>query len=350
MIMNRNTNPSIAVLVPNWNDARYLPRCLRSVLDQSLTPDEFVIVDDCSTDDSVAVIRATVGETPYVKVVALEKNQGVYGAVAEGLRHITSDYVLFLSANDFVLPGIFDRAQKAIALGDRPGLWSALAWLVDDVDRPLRLQPSPLVSLSDTCFTPRDCLRLAHVHGNWFTGTTLIYRRDVLEEMGGFDPAYGGLSDLITALSIATRYGAAYSPSPCGIIRVHEGSVLSGTLRDYGRLEKLLERLSLRGPALSPALWTPGFLLRTALRFRFAAVRAAEGRQLTTLAGFVGGVRGAMLRLIDRVVPQSARRTRIAGAFLMLRPFDVLPTVVHRVLGGLLIRTRLRMEGHRAPE
>ena len=348
--MNSTRDPTIAVLVPNWNDAKYLPKCLRSVLDQSRPPDEFVIVDDCSTDNSVEIMRAVAGNSPFVKIVPLAQNRGVYGAVAEGMKHVTSDYVLFLSANDFVLPGIFERAHRTLSAGNLPGLWSALAWLVDETDRPLRLQPSPLVSLHDRHFDPDDCLRLARIHGNWFTGTTLIYRRDVLEEIGGFDPAYGGLSDLITALSIATRYGAAYSPAPLGIIRLHEGSVLSGTLKDYGRLESLLVRLRERGPTLSPGLWSPDFLRRTSSRFRFAAVRACEGRDLSSLARYVAGMSGVLLSLADRVLPAAARRVRIGVAFLLLRPFDVVPTVFHRLLGWLWTSLRLRMSGQRAPE
>ena len=233
--MNSTRDPTIAVLVPNWNDAKYLPKCLRSVLDQSRPPDEFVIVDDCSTDNSVEIMRAVAGNSPFVKIVPLAQNRGVYGAVAEGMKHITSDYVLFLSANDFVLPGIFECAHRTLSAGNLPGLWSALAWLVDETDRP-------------------------------------------------------------------------------------------------------------------PCLCSPDLLRRTSSRFRFAAVRACEGRDLSSLARYVAGMSGVLLSLADRVLPAAARRVRIGVAFLLLRPFDVVPTVFHRLLGWLWTSLRLRMSGQRAPE
>lgn len=330
--------PSIAVLVPNWNDARYLPKCLGSITGQEVPPDELVVVDDASTDDSVQVIRNLIAGIPYARLVVQSRNSGVYGAVAAGMHHISSDFVLFLSANDFVLPGIFDRARRVLSENPDVGVWSALAWLVDEQDRFIRLQPSPVLAFRDRVFSAEECRRLAHVHGNWFTGTTLVYRRNALENLGGFDPEYGGLSDLITALSIAARHGAGYSPEPLGIIRMHEGSVLSGTLSSEDRLCRLLERLKARGPMLCAPLWSSAFLERTERRFRFAAVRARRG----VLAGATAraGLRDTMLRLIDRVLPAGAYRIRVAAGFLILRPFDLVPTLVHRVFGTMLLRAR----------
>ena len=60
----RGAQPSIAVIVPNRNDSRYLTRCLRSVLDQRAPPDELIVVDDQSADDSVALIRRLIVGRP----------------------------------------------------------------------------------------------------------------------------------------------------------------------------------------------------------------------------------------------------------------------------------------------
>lgn len=336
--------PTIAVIVPNWNDARYLPRALRSVLDQQVSADELIVVDDQSTDDSVQVIQELIAGRSNAQLVVNPVNLGTNGALNAGLARMKSDYVLFLASNDYVLDGIFARAKACFAAHPGIGLWSAMAWLVDEADQPIRLHPSAVVSLKDAAFTPEQCVRLAHRFGNWFTGTTLIYHREALRAAGGFDPAYGGLSDLLTALVVASRAGAGYSPEPYAAIRMHAGSFLSGTLKDVDRLDRSLERLRERGPQLSPALFTERFQRRTALRFQFAAVRAANGG-MARVARSTSGWHRAGLQAAERVLPAGLRRLRLALAFLILRPFDVFPTVLNRIAGWAFVRTRLLLAG-----
>jgi hypothetical protein len=333
--------PSIAVIVPNRNDSRYLRTCLRSVLEQDVKPDELIVVDDQSTDDSVEVSRSLLSGVPFARLVENPVNLGTYGALYEGFKLSRSDYVLFLASNDYVLPGIFARAKGALRSAPQAALWSAMVWLVDADGRPMRLHHSPVVALRDAYFAPGQCTRLAHRLGTWFTGPTLTYHRKVLEEVGFFDPAYGGLADLISALSAAARQGAAYSPAPLAAFRVHAGGNLSRTLSNPAALEALLARLAKRGPGLSPQLFTPDFVRRTALRFRFACVRASP-QALQDMAGATSGWQGRALALLARGVPAQLRRVRTVLAFAILRPFDLLPTLWYRLFAWMLVRFRHR--------
>jgi hypothetical protein len=221
-----------------------------------------------------------------------------------------------------------------------------MTWLVDEEDRPIRLHPSPVVALNDAVFPPERCVKLAHRFGNWFNGATLMYHRETLQAAGSFDPAYGGLSDFVTALVVASRQGAAYSPEPFAAIRIHSGSHLSFTLNDVARLDAILERLSERGPRLSPQLFNSAFLERTALRLRFAAVRASGGALLPEIAARVSGWKRAALLIAVRLAPAKLQMLRIAVAFLTLRPFDILPTLYNRLLGWAVVRVRVRLRGH----
>jgi hypothetical protein len=210
-----------------------------------------------------------------------------------------------------------------------------MGWLVDESDRPIGRHQTPVISLQDSHFTPEQCVRLAWRYGNWFTGTTLTYRRDALERAGGFDPAYKGLSDLLTALIVASHEGVAYSPAPLAVVRIHAGSSSSRTLEDTVGLESMLERLRERGPKLAPRLFTPAFLDRAAKRFRYGSVRASRGANLSRIAERFPGWRGCALVAIDTIVPSGFGRTRFALAFVILRPFDILPVLWSRLIGGI---------------
>lgn len=337
--------PSVAVIVPNWNDSKYLRRCITSILEQEVPPDELILVDDKSTDDSVAVMRSLIANTDRAKLIENPVNLGVYGAVDEGLKHCRSEYILFLSANDFVLPGIFARAKACIANNPGVGIWSAMGWHVDEAGLPIRVHPAPVISWRDACFTPQQCVQLAWRYGNWFTGTTLIYRREALDAMGGFDPANKGLADLIAALTIASRQGAAYSPVPYAVVRLHENSYISGTWGNEALIESILDRLREHGPVLGPGLFTRAFLDRIALRFRGATVRVTRGKSIADVAGRYTGWRRLALVWIDRMVPARLWQVRVALAFMVLRPFDIVPMVWARIAGRMIVALRSRHSG-----
>ncbi len=337
--------PGIAVIVPNRNDSRYLPRCIRSILEQKDPPDELIVVDDQSTDNSVAVIRSLIAGQQRARLIQNPVNLGTHGAMDEGMKISRSEYVLFLSANDFLLPGIFARARSCLARHPGVGLWSAMGWLVDEEDRLIRLHVSPVVSLRDAYIPPEQCARLAYRLGNWFVGATLVYRRDAVEAAGKFDPAYMGLCDLVTTLIVASRRGAVYSPVPFGASRIHSGSYLSRTLTDNANLEAILDRLRERGPPLAPGLFTKAFLERTAHRFRFASVRASKGGNISHIATKYSGLRRFAFNGFERMLPPGFHRARVALTFIVLCPFDVLPALWNRLLGSAVVLLLLRLRG-----
>lgn len=336
--------PSISVIVPNWNDSRYLPRCLRSVLEQETPPEELIVVDDASTDESVATIKSVILGNPRAQLLVNATNQGTNRTTNSALIRARSEYVLLLSANDYVLPGMFSRAKACLALSPGAGLWSAMAWLVDEDDRPIRLHPSPVVALKDAYLTSQRCATLALHAGNWFTGPTLIWHRATLLEVGGLDPAYGAAADLFTGLTLAGLRGAAYSPEPLAAARVHAGSYSSRDLTDLEALDARLAHLRGHSRGLSPQMFSAGFVERTASRFRFGAIRISGGKLFPEVAVREGGLKGAALRNADRLVPAGLRSIRVAIAFLILRPFDIVPTLVYRLLAWTVIRIRYKLK------
>src|SRR5688500_17208365 len=88
-----------SVVVTCFNHAGYLPDALRSVLEQTVAPCEIIVVDDGSTDDTSTVAAAF----DRVRVVR-QSNQGLSAARNAGLRACSGDFVIFLDADDRLLP------------------------------------------------------------------------------------------------------------------------------------------------------------------------------------------------------------------------------------------------------
>jgi len=332
--------PTIAVVIPNRNDSAYLVKCLDSILAQDVAPDEIIVVDDQSTDDSLEIIQKKLLDITRAKIVVNPVCLGTMGALNEGLKHVTSEYVLFLSSNDYVENGIFERAKSGIATAGHPGVWSAMVWVVDEVGRHLHLYPSPVVALTDTFFPPDKCIRLAKTVGHWFTGTTLIYHRETLQKIGGFDIAYQGLGDLLAALTVASIKGAAFSPEPFGVMRQHEGGLYWRTITNLPVLDNILTRIENTGPKLSPALFTRQFCEVMKRRIRFTAIRAFHDNEWLIHAGSWSGYRYRLLSRVSRILCKY-RKLQLAFAFLLLRPpFDLIAIIWYRFLGRIFVLSR----------
>lgn len=98
----------VSIGVPVYNVAKYIERCVRSILSQSYEDLEVVLVDDCSTDNSVNIIENTINDFPQrknqVRIIRHERNQGVSVARNAFLDNHTGDFVMFVDADDYLTP------------------------------------------------------------------------------------------------------------------------------------------------------------------------------------------------------------------------------------------------------
>ena len=99
------SSPKITVVIPLYNKEKYVARALRSVLNQSFSDFELVVVDDGSTDSSVAVVKRF--KDPHMRLIA-QQNQGVSAARNRGVAEARSEYVAFLDADDAYKPDFLD--------------------------------------------------------------------------------------------------------------------------------------------------------------------------------------------------------------------------------------------------
>lgn len=104
--------PLVSVIIPIYNTAVYLPQCLDSLLGQSFTEFELILVDDGSTDGSGAMADRYAAADARVRVIH-QANQGVSAARNRGLDAATGTYVTFVDADDWVEAGYFEQLAAA---------------------------------------------------------------------------------------------------------------------------------------------------------------------------------------------------------------------------------------------
>lgn len=108
-------SPFFSVIIPSYNYAGYLPRTLTSVFTQGGDDFEVVLVDDGSTDNTQEVVRSFVPPAGLRLTAVRQENQGPSAARKHGLRLSTGRYILFLDADDELVPGALDRFRRVLA-------------------------------------------------------------------------------------------------------------------------------------------------------------------------------------------------------------------------------------------
>ncbi|MGA0606731.1 glycosyltransferase family 2 protein [Phenylobacterium sp. VNQ135] len=104
--------PLVSVITANYNGAKYLAPAIRSVLRQTLADLELIIADDCSTDDSLAVIEAEVAGDPRVRVLKARRNGGPGAARNRALKAARGRYIAVFDSDDLMAP---ERLEKLVA-------------------------------------------------------------------------------------------------------------------------------------------------------------------------------------------------------------------------------------------
>lgn len=106
------SGPLISVIMPVYNAAGTLHRALRSVLRQTLTDFELILVDDCSTDESADILRSYQALDNRVRIFSTTKNSGPGVARNVGLKNARGRYIAFLDSDDFWMRNKLERQVR----------------------------------------------------------------------------------------------------------------------------------------------------------------------------------------------------------------------------------------------
>lgn len=109
------TRPDVSVIIPVYNAAKYIEKCIDSILSQSVENIEVVAVNDCSADDSAAVLERMASADPRIKVINKERNEGSMMARHTGYNVADGRYFAFVDADDYLPDGALKKLlDKAV--------------------------------------------------------------------------------------------------------------------------------------------------------------------------------------------------------------------------------------------
>lgn len=206
------SKPKLSVCLANYNHARFLPTSIPAILEQSWAPDEFLILDDTSTDDSWEVLQEFARDHSVIRLMRNEKNLGVALSIPRLMEVATGDYIMFCAADDVILPGHFEASMTLLTRHPQAGLCSTMSRIIDEDGRDEGVLPVAAVSRVPAYFPPEVARKHLMTVGNWMQGNTTIYRRSALLEARGFLPELRAFHDNFASQVVALRHGACFIP------------------------------------------------------------------------------------------------------------------------------------------
>jgi glycosyltransferase involved in cell wall biosynthesis len=282
--------PTVSVVIPTYNSARYLEDAVDSVLAQSFKSLEVIVIDDGSNDDTGAVMGRYGASVRYIS----QHNQGVAAARNHGIEHSRGRYVAFLDADDIWLPHKIQRQLQA--LEERPECrlcYSEFAVASSD------LAPLDVERLTPSGLALEDLLMRGNVIGS---PSTVLSERSLLIEVGCFDIGLSQCADWDLWVRIAANTEILFLEECLVTYRKHSESMSNNI--------PLLERDSLR-------VLEKGFAMSGVPASLRSQIRKARARNYMVVAGsylHAGSYRD-FLRCAARAVSLDLRQLDYIAAY-----------------------------------
>jgi glycosyltransferase involved in cell wall biosynthesis len=221
---------TVSVLMTAYNRERYIAAAIESVLAQTFTDIELIIVDDDSTDATVAIARRYEQLDPRVHVHVNPVNLGDYANRNHAARLARGRYLKYHDSDDLMYPHCLKTMVQALDAEPRAGFAMTTAWAWPG-------GPSPMLS------TPRMSYQREFLgFGLFMCGPSCgLFRRDVFRALGGFDDI-GVASDYAFWLKACARYSALLVYADLFWYRQHAGQELHSrkAARQYAELPRVV--------------------------------------------------------------------------------------------------------------
>lgn len=209
----------ISVIIPTYNRSATIEYCLDSILNQTYLPFEIIVVDDCSTDNTLAIVKSI--DHPLIKAFQLERNQGAQAARNRGIQMAQGDWIAFQDSDD---EWVADKLEKQVAaLGNfgfdpfvvvhtgcktvNPETGETKDWVVKKIDgenvyRELLKYPAP--------FLP-----------------AILTSKTALQQVGFLDNNVRSYQEWDTVISLSKYCRFVLLPEPLFIYYLHGGETIS---------------------------------------------------------------------------------------------------------------------------
>ncbi len=240
--------PKVSVIIPSFNHAQYLPQRIESVLNQSFTSFELIILDDCSTDNSQEVINQYVANFSQVSAFFNKENSGsTFFQWQKGLELSKGEYIWIAESDDFAE---LDFLKKLVTvLESNPSLVLAYcnSTIVDEHNQPLGTTAEWKNASFQTTHWSEDFIVAGQTElDNYLSKTctinnasSVLFRKKAMLSAGGIDNSYRYTGDWLMYQKMCLQGGISYQAACLSNYREHSNNASKKSNNDS---RDLLER------------------------------------------------------------------------------------------------------------
>jgi glycosyltransferase involved in cell wall biosynthesis len=217
----------VDVIIPCYNYGRFLDQCVNSVLGQMGADVRVLVIDDASPDNTAEVAGALAREDPRVTVIRHNTNKGHITTYNEGIEWASADYMLLLSADDYLLPGALARATNLMDAHPEVGFtFGNVIELSDNGNETLTKSViKPTDDWDKRILEGRELIELTGAEGNQVATCSAVVRTELQKHLGGYRQELPHAGDMEMWLRFAAHASVGFIFALQGVYRRHTASM-----------------------------------------------------------------------------------------------------------------------------
>ena len=221
-------NPAITVLMAVFNGGRFLTQAIDSVLAQTFTSFELLIIDDGSTDNSQYIIKQY--QDPRIRLLNNNENEGLVYTRNRGIQEVRTEFVAILDCDDIALANRLEIQYKFFKNNPNVALCSGRAMYIDSNGN--SIGETPVIS----GYRNEQLL-----FGNFLVNSAVMARTDIIKAVGSYK-ANAPAEDYDLAMRISATYRIEMINTILVKYRIHENNVSKQNLTHQKEVEKNILR------------------------------------------------------------------------------------------------------------
>lgn len=213
---------SVDVIVPCYRYGRFLRECVRSVLAQSVTEVRVLVIDDASPDNTAEVTAVLMREDSRVSFLRHTTNKGHIATYNEGIEWASADYLLILSADDYLLPGALTRSVNLMDAHPHVGLTFGKVIELSDSNRTRQIMTVANIANKADCriLTGSEFIELSG-SDNVVRTPSAVVRTQLQKRVGGYRPELPHTGDMEMWLRLAAHASVGILEAYQAVYRRH---------------------------------------------------------------------------------------------------------------------------------
>ncbi len=227
--------PALSVVMPAYNAERYLNRAIDSILNQTFSDLELIIVDDASTDRTWELAKARAAEDARIRVYQNDTNLGVAATTNRGIERASAPLIGRMDADDISVPDRFEKQMRTFAANPHYAVLGTYASHTNEDEQVLSLSATGPASEQEY-----NELR-ARGEPTMVFGGTALFRKDLFESVGGFDESLRRAVDFELFDRMSDFGPIVAVPEPLLLYRLHEGSLVRSSFFQGRQIHRFVD-------------------------------------------------------------------------------------------------------------